>query len=412
MPLPMIGSRAAMARHGIGKGIRMSARWLASVVLSLSGLATAAACPPPLSAAQSRQLVERGAEEMHEYASLRWLKCGWRAAEPAMREWRDAVKADARKDAAETGSEPDGRDEFVEQIVMSLHADPNQLIDADFLVDMTEEPGPDDPPPLADLMRLRISPATLASNFESGIAGAAALLRRGHLSDADELMIDLALVKQMARRGELDAARARLDRIARDVQARQAARPEGDDESDYGELEFLATMQAAFEPVSAKSAAVDDSAWVLDRSSRQRFYCGTGAYMERMFGASTLRESVLKSGDLDAAIGEVLVLPWRDHLIRGAPQATLLLELLRRRYGEAGLRQGWEDAIATLRDDGATPSIQLFGHYLPLPKRVREDDPGSPDSTRERALGREELVALVKDSPLYRLSLGKPASED
>jgi hypothetical protein len=43
---------------------------------------------------------------------------------------------------------------------------------------------------------------------------------------------------------------------------------------------------------------------------------------------------------------------------------------------------------------------------------VREDDSAVPGTTRERRLSREELVALVKASSLYRLSLGKTAFAD
>lgn len=390
----------------------MNARLLASVVLLLFGGAVSAACPPPLSGAQSQQLAAENIEELHKYASMRWLKCGWKAGEPAMREWRAAAKAQTRKEAAETGNDPDEHDEFVEQFVMVVNLDPTLLGDDDFFGDMTEEPNPDDPLPLAELMRLRVSKSTLISNFDSGVAGIAAMLRREPLSEENELMLELGLVKQMARQGDIDAARARLDRLARDVQSRQAVRSDSDDDSEDEAAELLTQMQAAFEPVSPKSAAVDDSPWVLDRSTHQRrFFCRTGAYMERLLGPSTLRESVLKAGDMDAAIGELLVQHWREHLIGGAPQAVLLVELLRKRHGEAGLRQAWEDGIATLRD-GAAPSIHLFGHYLPLPGKVREDDPGAPGATRERKPSREELVALVKASSLYQRSLGKPAYED
>ncbi|GMV28043.1 MAG: hypothetical protein AMXMBFR59_01680 [Rhodanobacteraceae bacterium] len=388
----------------------MNLRWLAFVVMSFFALATAAACPPPLGKAQWEELAADDGEDPFNYASMRWLKCGWNAAEPAMRDLRAAVKAKARKDAAESGDGPDEHDEFVQRFVMILHLDPALLDEPDFF-DMDEEPNPDDPAPLAELLRLRVSPATLASNFENGFPGMIALLRREPLSDADELMLELALVKQMARRGDIDAARARIDRLARDVQARQASSKESESDSDYGETELLQSMQAAFEPASAKSAAADGSPWMLDRSSHQRRFCGTGAYMARLFGSSALRESVLKAGDVDAAIGELLVQHWRGHLLGGAPQAPLLIELLRKSHGEAGLRQGWEDGIATLRD-GESPAIHLFGHHLPLPNLVREDDSAIPGATSERALSREELVALVKASSLYRLSLGNTAFAD
>ncbi len=70
----------------------MNARLLASVALILFGGAVSAACPPPLSGTQSQQLAAESAEELHKYASMRWLKCGWKAAEPAMREWRAAAE--------------------------------------------------------------------------------------------------------------------------------------------------------------------------------------------------------------------------------------------------------------------------------------------------------------------------------
>lgn len=388
----------------------MSLGWLAFVVMALFALAPAAACPPPLGKAQWEALAAADDEDPFNYALMRWLKCGWNSAEPAMRDLRATVIAKARKDAAESGGDPDEHGEFVQRFVMILHLDPAVLDEADFF-DMDEEPNPDDPAPLAELMRLRVPPATLASNFEDGFPGVIALLRREPLSDGDELMLELALVKQMARRGDIDAARARIDRLTRDAGARQASSSESERDSHYGEIKLLQMMQAAFEPASAKSAAADDSHWVLDRSSHRRRFCGTGAYMERLFGSSALRESVLKAGDADAAIGELLVQHWREHLLGGVPQAPLLIELLRKRHGEAGLRQGWEDGIATLRD-GEVPAIHLFGHYLPLPNLVREDDSAVPGTTRERRLSCEELVALVKASSLYRLSLGKTAFAD
>ncbi len=110
--------------------------------------------------------------------------------------------------------------------------------------------------------------------------------------------------------------------------------------------------------------------------------------------------------DPDAAIAELFSTGWREQLLDpDADHGELLAVLLRRRYGDDGVRQAWGDAIARLRIGEATPSLLLFGHWLPLPSRcVKRTWPG-PAACATR-FTREDAVDFLHNSPLYRRSMG------
>ncbi len=365
-------------------------------------------CPDPLSASQLQQLRDDDSYTLRTYALTRWFKCGWPAALPAMKVWRTAAEEAAREDAAEYKDALPTSTEFVEDLRMMVWMSP-EAFDMHLSEEFTEEPNEDDPAQLAALMRLRVDPAQMLRHIEQGRTAVIALLREDlALPAATDLVLELSVVAQLIRAGKIDEARAYFDRIerqstARDVQLADVADATRD--SDAEAVERLDSMRAVLGPVGPVSGATTATRWIIYRSqAARRNFCGTGAMMERLFDTTYLRDIVLRAADADAAIAEALTVDWRAQVNGAGARSGLLLDLLRKRYGKAGLEQGWADALAGLRTDGASIGVVLFGHYLAMPDAVVESDASSPGATHERPLRLDELINLVKATALYRAS--------
>lgn len=383
-----------MAAAAIGGNMKIAI--FAGALALACTVAPAQACPAPPNASEWRELAEEPAQ-LSGYALLRWLHCGWRTAEPAFvqarRLYREAVAAETEDAEA---YEPDA-----DPFVLLLHVNPEPFVAA--LREEMEEPDEDAPASFAALQRLPLVTKTAARRYEEGLPEAVALLRREPLAPASVLLLDLALAKQQLRQGNADAARASLERLAADTQANDAL-------GDSRALELLQELRNALALPQPPRWEPADAAWTLQRSARRPLrHCGTATMAEQMFGAEPLREAVLRAADPDVAIDELLSTQWRDYLEGGGDHAALLVELLRKRHGESGLRQGWDDALALLHE-GVAPSLQLFGRPLPLPARVIED--AADGGSQERALRRDELVALVQGSAVYQLSFAQTAAAE
>lgn len=377
----------------------MSARWLVLVVLSLPGLAIAAACPPPLPHAQLRSYANDDA--VSGYVTVRWLKCGWPAAVPVLKPVARLTLENAR--AAADRDDPNDlleSDELFETLSMIVISNPGAV--AGMLTEHDEEPAENDPPGLAELLRLRVTPAQIAKNFEQGVEPAIAWLREQYVLPRHiDGRFELALIAIDVRRGDIDGARARVAAAA----PRYAESDVIDAESDSDE-DWKAMRAALAEPV-AQSSAASGPGIRIDRSTvkdePRLLKCGTGALMEHLYGVGYLREHVLRAAPIDTAIGELLG-QWREPVgAGGGAHFDLLVELLKKRYGGGELEQGLGDAIATLRNDEHVAGMNLFGQFVALPSHVLEDDATTPGGVRERRLEQHELAELVRDTRLYRL---------
>lgn len=363
-------------------------------------------CPDQLTGAQLEQLRTDDDELLGTYALMRWFKCGWPEALPAMKVWRAAAAQTALEDAAEEGDAPAESNEFVDDLRTMLWMNPTAF-DKQLADDFSDEPNEDDPVPVAALMQLRVPPALMLRHLDLGRSAAAAFLREDlSLPAATELIVELSVVAQEIRFGKIDEARAHFDRVERNWMARAAQQADeayATPDSDAEATERLESMRAVLAPVGPMSGATTATRWIVNRSTGRRSFCGTGAMMEKLFSTTYLRDAVLRAADADSAIAEALPGDWRAQVGGGGVRTGLLVELLRKRYGKAELKQGWDDALAGLRTDGASTGIVLFGHYLALPDAVVEGDANSPETT-QRPFRPDELVELVKATALYRAS--------
>lgn len=385
----------------------MSARWLASVVLSFSALTAAAACPPPLTDPQLRAYAEEG--EVSGYVLLRWLKCGWPAAvpvlQPVARLTREKASADADPEDARDLLESD---DLFEDFSMMAVANPTAV--ARMFAEESDEPDEDDPAALADLMRLPVDSARMGKHFEQGIAPAIAWLREHYALPSDvDGRFELALIAQRVRRGDIDGARTHLA-----AAGPRYAVPDAAMETDSDSAELWAEMRAVLAEPVAQSSAASGPGIRIDRSTPKEVSrvrkCGTAALMDSLFGLDHLREYVLRAAPVDIAIGELLG-QWREPVgAGGGRHFDLLVELLRKRYGPTELEQGLGDAVATLRNDDRVVGMNLFGQFVALPSSVLEDDAAAPEGVRERRLANHELAEIVRGTALYRMLPLKPGT--
>lgn len=373
----------------------------------------AMACPPAPSAAQLQSV--NAAEDGAPYLLMRWLKCGPADAAVLWPTWRDALRRQQAEERADDTAyhEPDQASYL---LLMALSMNPEAL--AKSVAESTaeakaEQADADEPdaaeeenetvPGLRALSAWPVPVATMKRHFEQGLEPAAALLLQESASPAIAATLELARVSQRIRAGDIDAARALLARV-------QATPPADDPGNLFGEMSDTLTEVLA-EP-EQRSLAVSGPGLVLDRSTVQprKFMCGF-AVLAELFGKDDLRAQVLRAADLDAAIADQLEEHWRSSVMvrpgsDGMRNVALLAELLRKRYGAAELRLGWDDAVATIRNDEQVAGTQLLGHFLVLPSDVIEDDASAPGGTRQRKLSTEELAELVRASPLYRATYG------
>jgi hypothetical protein len=361
---------------------------VSGLLLSALFAADVQACPPLPSTARLQALAEQ--DELDGYTLLRVLKCGWREAEPAVRAWRESVRA-------APGEEEDTEESLIEPFIAATRVNPA------FIRKLLDEPLDEDDAP-AEVMALARMPQGQAAqlrHFEQSLAPAIAWLRKeAPLTPAQELQLELSLAAQEIRRGQLDQARAHVEKAAADWEALET-KDEASDSARTEASEALEEFRAVLALPAAQSLATTSEPWTLDRSSWLR-RCGFSAAMAEVFGTAYLRELVLRHSDPDLAISELLAADWRDQ-IHGSPEhAEFLATLLRKRYSAQELRQGWDDALASLRNEDAVTGLSLFGHFLPLPSAVREraDNPG--DLPTERRLRDEELVEMVRNTPLYK----------
>ncbi len=380
----------------------MFARCFASIMVLCFPCLASAACPRPFSEAQLRTFAQSG-QDVTGYVMLRWFKCGWDATVPVI-----APAAQITREAADAKADPDDQsdplegDELVEMFSMTVVANPK---DAPRVFAMgEEEPNEDDLPALAELMRLSVSSAEIVHNMENGVTPAIAWLRQNYLLPAElDLRLELALIAQKVRSGDLAAARAQL--AAAEPRAAQALVLESDGGADW------ASMQAILAEPVAQSAAATGPGIMIDRATpKQRFsraQCGyIGKYGQLDF--TYLRAYVLRAAPIDVAIGELLG-QWREPVgADGGEHLGLLVELLKKRYGRRELEQVLSDGIATLRNDDLVAGMNLFGHFVVLPSTVREDDATAPDGVRERRLEEHELAEIVRGTALYRALLSTP----
>ncbi|HWU53674.1 MAG TPA: hypothetical protein VN153_12770 [Tahibacter sp.] len=362
----------------------------------------ATACPPALSSAQLQAI--ESTEDASTYVLLRWLKCGPADAAVLWPTLRDAVR---RKQAEEEAIDAGPNADAEADVVVEAEPDPAALMllfalsmNPDALVRSLDDGHSGDEPVLDALMRWPVPAETMKRHFEQGIAPALALLRQEPMTPALEWQAEFVRVAQEVRQGRITEARAHVARLV-------AAPPPAGVEDSVGD--WTKEMVELLAEPAQRSTAAGAPGWVLDRStatgSRRR--CGTAEVMHEL-GPAYLRGIVLRAAEPDAAIADQLEKSWRTNLrgdIRKADLA-LLAELLRKRYGAAELRQGWDDAVAMIRNDEQVAGTQLLGHFLVLPSDVIEDDKSAPGGTRQRKLSTAELAELVRASPLYRATYG------
>jgi len=380
----------------------MFARCFASMMVLCFPCLAAAACPRPFSEAQLHTFAQSG-QEVAGYVMLRWFKCGWDATVPVI-----APAAQITREAADAKADPDDQsnplqgDELVEMLSMTVFANPN---DAPRVFAMGEdEPDEDDPPALAELMRLRVSSAEIVHNMENGVTPAIAWLRHNYLLPAElDLRLELALIAHKVRSGDLASARAQLALAA--PRAAQALVLESDGIPEW------ASMQAVLAEPVVQSATATGPGIMIDRATEKRSYretqCGFIGKYERL-DFTDLRAYVLRAAPIDLAIGELLG-QWREPVgADGGEHLGLLVELLKKRYAQHELEQAFSDAIATLRNDDQVAGMNLFSHFVVLPSSVREDDATAPGGVRERRLEEYELADIVRGTALYRALLSTP----
>jgi hypothetical protein len=388
-----------MALHRIGKGFRMSARLLAFFLLSSASCIAAATCPPPLTNAQLRAYAEEG--EVSGYVVLRWLKCGWPATVPVLEPVARLTREKAREEA--DPEDPDSlleSDELLEGLSMMAMANPDGVVK--LFAEGDEEPDEDDVPAFAELLRLQVPPAQIASHFEQGVLPAIAWLREHYaVPSGMDGGFELARIAAKVRRGDIDGARAHLA----DAEPRYSV-PDAVAGTHADLTESWQEMRVALAEPVAQSLAASGPGIRIDRSTPKQAVhprkCGTGALMAQTFGLDYLRGHVLRAAPIDIAIGELLS-QWREPISGGGGEHfDLLVELLRKRYGRAELQQGFGDAIAMLRNDENVVGMNLFGHFIVLPGSVLEDDAAAPDGVRERRLENHELAEIVRGTQLFR----------
>jgi len=361
----------------------------------------AMACPPALSSAQLQAM--ESTEDASTYVLLRWLKCGptdaavlWPALRDVVRQRQieeEAIDAGPTVDAeTDVEAEPDPA---ALMLLFSLSMNPDALVRS-----VGDDDHAEGEPALDALMRWPVPAETMKRHFEQGIAPALALLRQEPMTPALEWQIEFVLVAQEVRQGRIAEARAHVARLV------ASPLPAGVEDSVGDWTKEMVELLA--EPAQ-RSTAAGAPGWVLDRSTatRSRFRCGTADVM-RELGPAYLREIVLRAAEPDAAIADQLEKTWRAN-VHGSIRKTdvaLLAELLRKRYGAAELRQGWDDAVAMIRNDEQVAGTQLLGYFLVLPSDVIEDDAAAPGGTHQRKLSTEELAELVRASPLYRATYG------
>lgn len=388
-------------------------KFVAVIALALvSWIASAQSpCPGPLSASQLQKLRDDDSDMLRQYALMRWFKCGWPTAVPAMKAWRSVAEDAAREDAALNGDALPTSTEFVDDLRMMVWMNP-EAFDQHLSDEFTDEPNEDDPMPLVALMQLRVDPAQMLRHIERGRAAATAFLREDlSLPAATDMVLELSVVAQQIRAGRIEEARAHFNRVerhwmARDPQSSAAVFAASDrDEEAVERLNSMRAVLAPVAPVGPVSGATAPGRWIVNRSKTARWnFCGSDSMMENLFDTTYLRDAVLRAADADAAIAEVLPADWHAQVEGGGMRTGLLMELLRKRYGKAELRQGWADALASLRADGARAGIVLFGHDLALPDMVVEDDAATPAVARVRPFRSDEFIELVKATAIYRSS--------
>lgn len=381
--------------------------------LLLFAVGAAMACPPAPSAAQL-QLADPVVDGA-PYLLMRWLKCGPADAAALWPAWRDALR---RRQAEERADDPAYQepDQASYLLLMALSLSPEALAKsmAESTAEAKAEQADADEPDAADeenetvpglraLSAWPVPVATMKRHYEQGLEPAAALLLQESASPAIAATLELARVSQRIRAGDIDAARALFARM-------QATPPAEDPGNLFGGMSDTLTEVLA-EP-EQRSLVASGPGLVLDRSTvrPRKFMCGFAGLAE-LFGKDDLRAQVLRAADLDAAIADQLEEHWRSSVMvrpggDGMRNVALLAELLRKRYGAAELRQGWDDAIATIRNDEQVAGTQLLGHFLVLPSDVIEDDKTTPGGTHKRKLSTDELAELVRASPLYRATYG------
>lgn len=369
----------------------------------------AMACPPVLSSAQLQAM--ESTEDASTYVLLRWLKCGPADAVVLWPTLRDAVRRKQVEDEvidAEPDSDVDAGDGAEMDDVVEAEPDPAAMMllfplsmNPDALVRSLDERGHVEREPALDaLMRWAVPAETMKLHFEQGIAPALAMLRQEPMTPALEWQIEFVLVAQEVRQGRIAEARAHLARFM------AVPLPAG---VNGGRDDWRDDMAELLAEPAQHSAAAGAPGWVLDRSTAKGFRrrCGTAEVMHEL-GPAYLRKIVLRTAEPDAAIADQLEKSWRAN-VEGDSRKTdtaFLAELLRKRYGAAELRQGWDDAVATIRNDEQVAGTQLLGHFLVLPSDVIEDDAAAPGGTHQRKLSTEELAELVRASPLYRATYG------
>jgi hypothetical protein len=385
----------------------MSARWLAFVVLSFPGLASAVACPPLPTDSQLRAYAEE--DDVAGYVALRWLKCGWPATVPALKPVARLTLEKAREEA--DPAEPNDlleSDELFEGLTTMAVANPVSVVQ--MFAETDEEPNEDDAPALAELLRLRVNPAQLTDNFEQGVEPAIAWLREHYRLPPDlDGRFELALIASRVRRDDIDGARAHLARAEPLYSVPDAAMG-----MRFDAAESWKEMRAALAEPVALSLAASGPEFRIDRSTQKKAYvktrCGTGALMAQMFGLDYLREHVLRAAPIDVAISELLS-QWREPVKGGSGEHfDLLVELLRKRYSGTELQQGLGDAIATMRNDEHVVGMNLFGQFIALPGSVLEDDATASGGVRERRLENHELAEIVRGTALFRTLAQAPGA--
>lgn len=336
-----------------------------------------AACPPIPSTAQIADAQARSddsAEWLQRYAFARTLKCGW----------DDALSAIER---ALEASQDGHAKRLHEGAVLLALMHPQDVVDSYMESDELDE----DPWLRPFLLRPHERDAAVR-RFDQAIPDFIALLAGQAGGDRTfETYAQIALVAHEVRSGEITAARSRLERLASLPAARS---DEVDDEDDSAEL--ISRLRAALAPMSPVAPETTD--WVLDRTSKTyRRFCG----LEQLgsgIDPSGLRADVLRAqGDEAGALAVLLRNEWRGPAPSGVTHAPRLLPLLKRSYPGNRLRRGWLDAEGSIRTDGERPGFLLYGVELPLPRAVRENDPGDPAQTIERPLHRDEAIAYLRD---------------
>lgn len=380
-------SNSARAR-GIGR-----AR-LAAACLLLSGLAAAQDCVPMPDRAQLHAL---DGEDLKILALNRWTKCGWGQAEPAMRRWREVAREQWRREQQQDGLPASARSaalesDFLSDLLNLLMINPSELHDE--LRDVSQMPAPGDPQGLSDILLLNVDPTAPQRNVEASIPAVVEFLRKDFRFDTDlALELELVLVKHEVRGASLDAARARLERAEKAWRRQASAEAEVPDSIDK-----LRRVLAPVVPVSPTPTRAD---WKLYRLNGADF-CGTREATERRYGVSYMRDYVLQLSDPADALNELLDTAWRGEIAGNSRHTMLLVQLLRQRYDEAALQQGWREALASIRIDDSVVGLTFHGRFLPLPDRVVEDGE-TVGTTRERELSVQELAELVQATPLYRV---------